>query len=147
MPRCEAGSNGGKSLPEGTLPLVRKKFFHRKNIMNLFLYVKHISGRERIYHESEWRYHHTDGVIFQPDACYHSGRHDALLKWKWLDLASIDLRAQRNGTDIDFSTEVQGGMPVRVKVVKLTEPDMMRLRADMKVCMYTCMCIHGMDLK
>ncbi len=133
MPRCEAGSSGSKSLPEGTLPLVRKKFFHRKSIMSLFHYVKHMSGRERIYHESEWRYHRTDGVIFQPDAPYNSGRHDALMKWKWLDLASIDLRAQRTGADIDFSTEVQGGMPVSVKVVKLTEHDIMRLRADMKV--------------
>ncbi len=108
--------------------------------MSLFTYVKHISGRERIYHESEWRYHRTDGVIFQPDVPYHSGRHDALLKWKWPDLASIDLRAQRTGADIDFSTEAQGGMPVSVKVVKLTEPDLMRLRADMKVQ------IHVVDL-
>jgi hypothetical protein len=132
MPACEAGTEGGKLLAE-SLPIVRKRFFRRTDIMSLFGFVTSGGGggHERVYYEGEWRHHKTDGVIFQPNTPYCVGMDPSLLKWKWLDLASIDLRARRSGSSITLATEGGGGDIDMTSLVKLTEPDLMRLRADM----------------
>jgi hypothetical protein len=43
--------------------------------------------------ENELRsYHKTDGIIFQPNSPYKIGKCYDLLKWKWSDLRSVDLK-------------------------------------------------------
>lgn len=77
---------------EGHLMLVMKSFYPRKKIMDLFRHVS-VEGRHRIFKDEGRTLHHkTDGIIFQPNAPYTVGTDTALLKWKWADLASVDLR-------------------------------------------------------
>lgn len=35
--------------------------------------------------------HKSDGIILQPNSKYQFGGDEALLKWKWTDLRSVDL--------------------------------------------------------
>lgn len=58
-----------------------------------FFWKVHVEGQHRIFKDGERSLHHkTDGIIFQPDAPYKVGTDPGLLKWKWIDLASVDLR-------------------------------------------------------
>jgi hypothetical protein len=50
--------------------------------------------RERSIHS--YRYHKSDGIIFQPNTPYKFGKYYDLLKWKWSDLRSIDLKVVVN---------------------------------------------------
>jgi hypothetical protein len=46
--------------------------------------------------ESDKRHHKSDGLIFQPDAPYVFGTDVNLVKWKWPELASVDLQVLPN---------------------------------------------------
>lgn len=100
-----------------------------------------VEGQHRIFRDEERSLHHkTDGIIFQPDAPYKVGTDTALLKWKWVDLASVDLRAY------PATAAVGGGGGVRLcseagnhgeevdlsRTVHLSEHDQARLVADMQ---------------
>jgi hypothetical protein len=54
-----------------------------------------VGGHERVYIDSEdptkTRYHKTDGIIFQPNASYVFSKNYDLMKWKWLDMRTIDV--------------------------------------------------------
>jgi hypothetical protein len=55
------------------------------------------SSGERVYRDSDRRYHKSDGIIFQPaDAPYVFGTDVNLVKWKWPELASVDLQVLPN---------------------------------------------------
>ncbi|CAM9213255.1 unnamed protein product [Chrysoparadoxa australica] len=122
------------ALPDGLKPhlkLVKKRFYRRTEICQLFSKIKNL-GRERIYFEGDLRHHKTDGVIFQPNRHYTTGADKQLLKWKWKDLASIDLKvAMKGGGDVELSTVGENGDIDMSKVVHLTLQDKMRLLADM----------------
>ena len=127
---------------EGHLMLVMKSFYPRKKIMDLFRHV-HVEGRHRIFkHEARTLHHKTDGIIFQPNSPYTVGTDTALLKWKWADLASVDLRVY---PATDTGGGIGGGCNVRLcseagnqgeevdlsKSVHLSAHDRARLVADM----------------
>ncbi|CBJ31334.1 conserved unknown protein [Ectocarpus siliculosus] len=131
---------GAEAAPDGHLMLVPKRFFPRQKIMDLFRQVL-VEGQHRIFRDEERSLHHkTDGIIFQPDAPYKVGTDTALLKWKWVDLASVDLRAY------PATAAVGGGGGVRLcseagnhgeevdlsRTVHLSEHDQARLVADMQ---------------
>ena len=105
----------------------------------------HVEGQHRIYKDSERSLHHkTDGIIFQPDAPYKVGTDPALLKWKWIDLASVDLRvypaalgnggAGGGGGGVRLCSEAGNhGEEVDLsRSVHLSEHDEARLVADMQ---------------
>jgi mRNA capping enzyme, catalytic domain len=117
------------------LPLVQKRFFMRHQIADLLRCVTEApgAGRERVYRDADGRHHKTDGVIFQPNAPYSVGAHTALLKWKWLDLASVDLRVALREGVLEVTTEARDAVPVDMTpVVRLAEQDKMRLLADLR---------------
>lgn len=59
--------------------------------------VSQVSSKgSRIYMESDKRHHKSDGLIFQPDAPYVFGTDVNLVKWKWPELASVDLQVLPN---------------------------------------------------
>ena len=56
------------------------------------------SKGSRIYKESDRRHHKSDGIIFQPNAPYVFGTDVDLVKWKWPELASVDLQVLPNAS-------------------------------------------------
>ncbi|KAG5188928.1 hypothetical protein JKP88DRAFT_353262 [Tribonema minus] len=133
-----AGAEGAPTSLKGVphLRYAQKRFFARSQVGDLLRCVARPPGaaRERLYLDArDGRSHRTDGVIFQPDAPYVVGTHRALLKWKWLDVASVDLRAASAEGALRLTTEAQGGAPVDVTgVVALARHDAARLTADMR---------------
>jgi mRNA capping enzyme, catalytic domain len=128
------GANGDSGVL-AHLPLVQKRFFMRHQIADLLRCVTEApgAGRERVYRDADGRHHKTDGVIFQPNAPYSVGAHTALLKWKWLDLASVDLRVALREGVLEVTTEARDAVPVDMTpVVRLAEQDKMRLLADLR---------------
>lgn len=104
----------------------------------------HVEGQHRIFKDSERSLHHkTDGIIFQPDAPYKVGTDPGLLKWKWVDLASVDLRVYPAAATVGSGG---GGGGVRLcseagnhgeevdlsRSVHLSDHDEARLVADMQ---------------
>lgn len=90
---------GQPNLPSNPLQLVRKAFVPKKELGTLLGKMR-IEDGERVFFDGEpgsaqaqsRRHHKSDGLIFQPNAAYHSGRHYDLLKWKWPELRSVDLQ-------------------------------------------------------
>jgi len=81
--------------PEEPLWIIRKKFWPKKELKTLMKLMVYNKGR-RIYRESDRRYHKSDGLIFQPNAPYVFGTDVTLVKWKWPELASVDLQVEPN---------------------------------------------------
>eukprot|EP00903_Cladosiphon_okamuranus_P014342 g13316.t1 len=137
---------GAEVAPDGHLKLVTKRFFPRQKIMDLFRLV-HVEGQHRIFKDTERSLHHkTDGIIFQPDAPYKVGTDRGLLKWKWVDLASVDLRVYPAAVGNGAGGGGGGGGRVRLcseagdhgeevdlsRTVHLSDHDEARLVADMQ---------------
>jgi len=94
------------------LLLDMKTFYPRRKIMDLFRHIR-VEGRHRVFKNNK-----TDGIIFQPNLPYKMGKDDNLLKWKWGDLASIDLSVKidenemklcsyNKNEDVDLSMNIQ----------------------------------------
>jgi mRNA guanylyltransferase len=111
------------------LLLQPKQFYRRADIGALMSCVKQGKGmqkRDRVYVQAgSW--HRTDGVILQPDTKYGEG---CLLKWKYPDLASIDLRAANHYGVISFTTDTKDGSQDVSTIVKLASHDTARVLAD-----------------
>ncbi|CAM9426379.1 unnamed protein product [Ascophyllum nodosum] len=137
--QMQAVADGEGAAPGAHLALVMKSFVPRIKIMDLFRRV-HVDGRHRIFRDEARSLHHkTDGIIFQPDAPYRMGTDTTLLKWKWADLASVDLRVYVGagggaaGGSLRLCSEAgQHGEEVDLsRSVHLSEHDQARLLADM----------------
>jgi hypothetical protein len=94
-PSASSSSSSSSSAPPPPPPppvltLVRKLFWHKSEFKTLLDLIKYENG-ERIFKESYWRYHKTDGLIFQPNLPYTFGTDNNLIKWKWAELTSVDL--------------------------------------------------------
>jgi len=115
----------GMQHDRGMVPVILKKFFKRSSIDDLLTKVASSNG-EHIYSadlEGQGEFHpngikhFTDGVIFQPDSPYVMGTDFGLLKWKWLDTVTVDMRVQMcdgyptffcgngNGDEVRFTNE------------------------------------------
>lgn len=134
--------HGDNASPDPHLMLVMKSFYKRRKIMDLFRHVN-AEGRDRVFMDGKTRHHKTDGIIFQPDAPYTMGTDSRLLKWKWADLASVDLRVYSAGGgggwgrggagNIRLCSEANHSEEVDLSnVVHLSEHDRARLVADME---------------
>jgi hypothetical protein len=88
------------------LPLVRKLFVPKLAIGELLRRL-HNEDSGRIYRESEKRHHRTDGIILQPDAPYVMGTDYGLMKWKWADLRTVDLRVEFNNAAASPEQRIQ----------------------------------------
>lgn len=109
------------------LRLDMKTFYPRTKIMDLFRHIR-VEGRHRIFKD-----HKTDGVIFQPNLPYRVGTDVHLLKWKWGDLASIDLLVETENGDVQLFADSGGGNKVDFsKSVHFSVQDKARLLADAK---------------
>lgn len=113
-PKLDSGNVFPTSVSDMSvaLPLVRKRFVHRRQIGDLFNCVVEEKGF-RSYRQLPLYNHLTDGVIFQPNTPYKCGTDHDLSKWKYPDTATIDVKllehhvyrsqfpAHRSNTDDD----------------------------------------------
>jgi hypothetical protein len=107
-----ASPPGGPSGTVTGIPmmnLVRKLFWLKTDFKVLLSLIKHENG-ERIFKESYWRYHKTDGLIFQPNLPYTFGTDNNLIKWKWSELTSVDLTAILYRKNQNQRTEIEIGL-------------------------------------
>mmetsp|Transcript_26426 Transcript_26426/g.62063 ORF Transcript_26426/g.62063 Transcript_26426/m.62063 type:complete len:788 (-) Transcript_26426:65-2428(-) len=124
------------------LPLVRKNFVMRTEIVDLLSHVVEEKGF-RSYRRLPVHNHLTDGIIFQPNLPYSCGTDVNLLKWKYLDTVTIDVQIlleggyrHRGGDDDDddpLNTGVMGPDNTSVdmsRYVKLPASERFRLEAD-----------------
>jgi len=128
------------------LPLVRKNFVQRTEIVDLLSHVVEEKGF-RSYRRLPVHNHLTDGIIFQPNLPYRCGTDMNLLKWKYLDTVTIDVqiliddgymhRGRGGGAgdndDDPLNTGVMGNEQTSVdmsRYVKLPASERFRLEAD-----------------
>ena len=77
--------------------------------------------------------HKTDGIIFQPNLPYRNRTDVNLLKWKWGDLASIDLEVEIVGNVVELYSDAGGGAKVKFSnSVHFSKQDKARLVADVE---------------
>ena len=76
--------------------------------------------------------HLTDGIIFQPNAPYVFKTDFRLLKWKYLDTATIDVEVQidNSGTHTFLVAAGDGAMVDMTRYIQLPQAELMRLEAD-----------------
>lgn len=136
---------GAGNKAQGHLMLIMKTFYRRREIMDLFRNVR-TEGRDRVFKDGPLRHHKTDGIIFQPNTPYTMGTDPRLLKWKWADLASVDLRVYPPGvagesggrssasnSEVRFCSDAGDRNEVDLSaVVHLSEYDQARLLGDMR---------------
>jgi len=123
--------------PTIALPLVRKNFERRIKLDDLLSHVVEEKGT-RSYRNGNVHNHLTDGIIFQPNAPYVCGTDVKLLKWKYLDTVTIDVRIMppeygRNQDDdalILAVTGEEGSMVDMTRFIHLPNSERRRLEAD-----------------
>ena len=112
---------------EHHLRLDMKTFYPRTKIMDLFRHIR-VEGRHRMF-----KNHKTDGIIFQPNLPYRNRTDVNLLKWKWGDLASIDLEVEIVGNVVELYSDAGGGAKVKFSnSVHFSKQDKARLVADVE---------------
>jgi len=125
------------------LPLVRKNFVQRTEIIDLLSHVVEEKGF-RSYRRLPVHNHLTDGIIFQPNLPYTCGTDVNLLKWKYLDTVTIDVQLTLDGgymhrgrgdddDDDPLHTGVMGNEQTSVdmsRYIKLPASERFRLEAD-----------------
>ncbi|KAL7569199.1 hypothetical protein ACA910_016759 [Epithemia clementina (nom. ined.)] len=126
-----------KATPPIALPLIRKNFVRRTSVGELLSNVNEERGM-RCYRQGEIHNHLTDGIIFQPNRPYVCGTDVHLLKWKYLDTATIDVQLlpppnRHNDSDDAFCTGClgdEGSMVNLTRFIQLPNSERMRLEAD-----------------
>ena len=116
---------------KGHLQLAMKVFHKREDLGEVFRNIH--TGKHRIY-KSGLLHHKTDGIIFQPDTPYVTQTDKTLFKWKWVDLASIDLKVHSGNSekDLKFCSDAGDGVEVDLsKSIHLSAQDTARLVGDM----------------
>ena len=87
------------SLPASTqkpTKLIRKNFVAKNQLRTELLSKIKLEDGERVYNDMEGRHHKSDGIIFQPDTPYTFSIDSDLLKWKWVEVRSVDLQVVIN---------------------------------------------------
>jgi hypothetical protein len=116
------------------LPLVRKVFQRRSDVDALLDRVKVDRGL-RMYYNGPNHQHLTDGIIFQPNRAYALGTDFNLLKWKYLDTATVDVEVQADSEgNYTFVCDAGDGAVVDMsRYIKLPPQELVRLEADRTV--------------
>jgi len=122
------------------LPLVKKNFVKRTQLDRLFDHIHDEKG-SRYYRDGNTHNHQTDGIIFQPNTPYVCSTDNKLLKWKYLDTATIDVQLlpssyQDNNRDDFAKLRVgvlgeEGTIIDMTRFINLPASDRLRLEADM----------------
>lgn len=124
---CEKGFYDPKqTAPKYQIDLFYKKFVKKESLFEL-LKSFHFEHGERVYKETaaspqeseflrRFRYHKSDGIIFQPNTAYKFGKYYDLLKWKWSDLRSIDLKVMITGIDRPSAGNASSIIPALYRV-------------------------------
>ncbi len=118
------------SQTELPLQLTLKTFLPSSSVDDLLSRVVSSAGSRTYIHKKN--HHLTDGVIFQPDTPYVMGTDHALLKWKYLDTATIDVEVMIDNEG-SVTYEVDGGDGIRVDMTRhitLPPQDQARMLAD-----------------
>jgi len=122
--------------PKIALPLVRKNFVDRTELDTL---LSHVSEERslRIYKNGDTHNHLTDGIIFQPNTPYACGTDRKLLKWKYLDTVTIDVKIlppQGRDADDDILRVAcmgdEGSLVDMTRHIHLPNSERRRLEAD-----------------
>jgi hypothetical protein len=121
------------------LPLVRKEFFKRRQCDRLLSRVSEKCGM-RIYKAPGALHNHlTDGIIFQPNLPYTCRTDHNLLKWKYLDTVTVDVRllpdspTKKDEEQLPSECFTGGPMEPRIDMtthVILPRSERLRLEAD-----------------
>ena len=121
------------------LPLLRKNFVQRMELDNLLAHVKEEKGLRS--YRNGIHDHLTDGIIFQPNLPYVCGTDTNLLKWKYLDTVTIDVKLMPgplNSLHNDFDEDTlyvavtgeEGSMVDMTRFIRLPNSERRRLAAD-----------------
>ena len=116
------------------LPLVRKIFQRRADVDSLLDRVTVDRGL-RMYHNGANHQHLTDGIIFQPNLPYVISTDFNLLKWKYLDTATIDVEVSlKKDGGFTFVCDAGDGAVVDMsRYIALPPQELVRLEADRNV--------------
>ncbi len=124
-------------LDEATLPFTMLgKAFHKKAaIGQLFSQsIKRSEGGDRIFSDSR-RCHKTDGIIFTPvNSSYRPTTAAPILKWKFLDKQSVDLKLrfdQRHERWMLYCTGDRGS-EIELRALDLSAADTAKISDDMR---------------
>ncbi|GMH56190.1 hypothetical protein TrLO_g5424 [Triparma laevis f. longispina] len=124
------GKLGSKDNACVPMPLIRKMFQRGKDVDELLNNIVEDKGL-RMFCSGENHQHLTDGIIFQPNLKYIFGRDDNLLKWKYLDTATIDVRVDKEPKGYKFTVDAGDGHQVDMsQYIKLPAQEIMRMEAD-----------------
>lgn len=88
---------GGSTI--APLRLIRKAFVSSWELSTL-LGKMTLQAGEHVFFDTERRHHRSDGLIFQPNAKYVFSRHFQLLKWKWPELRTVDLKVVQEEVEL-----------------------------------------------
>lgn len=134
-PKVDVFSESEVVHPSTALPLVRKNFVKRTQIDRLFDHIHEEKG-SRYYRYGNTHNHQTDGIIFQPNTPYVCSTDNQLLKWKYLDTATIDVQLIPSSYQDDFSKlrvgvlGEEGTIIDMSRYIHLPTSDRLRLEAD-----------------
>lgn len=122
---------------QGHLRLTCKSFVPSDNIEQLDAYVKS-EGSAKVFKQTlesgQLIHHRTDGYVFHPNTKYQLGRTDTFLKWKYLDLVTIDVCVDRltQGTVKISCVGPNNGRVDLTGQVAIAPQDLPRVGADMQ---------------
>jgi hypothetical protein len=94
------------ALTQGRLPkqhlfsLIGKTFYRKADVSTLLQRLNH---KDRVYKDDR-RHHQTDGLIFTPSGAYPIRTCTTLFKWKYTDMLSIDLSAEKRLVNNQWKT-------------------------------------------
>lgn len=88
---------GGSTI--APLRLIRKAFVSSRELSTL-LGKMTLQAGEHVFFDTDRRHHRSDGLIFQPNAKYVFSRHFQLLKWKWPELRTVDLKVVQEEVEL-----------------------------------------------
>jgi hypothetical protein len=134
-PKADIFSESEVVHPSTALPLVRKNFVKRTQLDRLFDHIHEEKG-SRYYRDGNTHNHQTDGIIFQPNTPYVCSTDNQLLKWKYLDTATIDVQILPSSYPDDSSKLRVGVLGEEGTIIDMTRfidlpiSDRLRLEAD-----------------
>ena len=134
-PKIDIFSESEVVHPTTALPLVRKNFVKRTQIDRLFDHIHEEKGL-RHYRMGNTHNHLTDGIIFQPNTPYVCSTDNQLLKWKYIDVTTIDVQILPSSYQ-DESSKIrvgvlgeEGTIIDMTRFINLPVSDRLRLEAD-----------------
>jgi len=113
--------------------IIGKKFWKKEDIKFLTSCIKEDSKGEHFFDDNDKRCHKTDGIIFTPvNESYTLKTCSTLLKWKYLDLMTVDFRLVPNTEEGTISFYLMGPNNEEIETFrqKIFHQDLEKLRRD-----------------